>query len=368
MSNAAGFGKTILLLRPQDIRGLITVEESIDLIERGYREAQDFPLVNAPRRRVHTPEGVRVSNFPGGIPGLGVIGSLTRAESVTHESGNQTYPFREHPVYNLWDSKTSEFLAIIIGELFDERSGFPSVMALRTGATSGVGFRHMARKDAKTVGLYGTGGQAMYKMLALKAVRPITHVKVYSRNPENRRAFCERMSPMIETPMSPVSSPREVMRGVDIVVCATNSNVPVFDGRWIEPGQHITTVVGSNIALVKGGWIGTGRRENDDETVRRADFIITNSRESVIQDQQAGLWDPLEAGIITWEKIHELGEILNGSFPGRTNDEQVTYHANNNGTAAADLALAMHVYRKAKQEGRGVTIDLPVPGSDLRGL
>ena len=363
MNRAVESKNTILVLLPQDVRGLITVEESIDLIEQGYREAQDYPLINAPRRRVHSPEGVRVSNFPGGIPGLGVIGSLTRAESVVHDSGNQTYPFREHPVYNLWDSKTSKLLAIIIGELFDERSGFPSVMALRTGATSGVGFRHMTRRDAKSVGLYGTGGQALYKMLALKAVRPITHVKVYSRNPDNRRAFCERVSPMIKTPMTPVDSPREVMRGVDVVVCATNSNVPVFDGKWIEPGQHITTVVGSNVSLVKGGWLGTGRRENDDETVRRADFIVTNNRESVVQDQQAGLWDPLQAGIITWEKIHELGEILNGSFPGRTSDEQVTYHANNNGTAAADLALAMHVYQRAKLDGRGVTIEIPEPGS-----
>ena len=291
-----------------------------------------------------------------------MIGSLTRAESVAHESGQQTYPFREHPVYNLWDSKTSKLLAIIIGELFNERSGFPSVMALRTGATSGDGFRHMARQDAKTVGLYGTGGQALYTILALNAVRPITHVKVYGRNPENRRAFCERVSPMIDTVMTPVDSPREVMRGVDIVVCATNSNVPVFDGRWISPGQHITTVVGSNVSLVKGGWLGTGRRENDDETVRRADFIVTNNRESVAQDQQAGLWDPLQAGIITWEKIHELGEILNSGFPGRTSDDQVTYHANNNGTAAADLALAMHVYWRAKQEHRGITIELPEPG------
>lgn len=362
MNTTVGKRETILLLRPQDVKGLITVEEAIDLIEQGYREAQDFPLINAPRRRVHSPEGVRVSNFPGGVSGLGVIGSLTRAESVAHDPRNQTYPFREHPVYNLWDSKTSKLIAIIIGELFDERSGFPSVMALRTGATSGVGFRYLARRDAKKVGLYGTGGQALYKLLALKAVRAITDVKVYSRDPENRRAFCERVSPMIDTPMTPVDSPREVMRGVDVVVCATNSNVPVFDGRWIEPGQHITTVVGSNVSLVKGGWLQTGRRENDDETVRRAEIIVTNNRESVIQDQQAGLWDPLQAGVITWEKIHELGEILNGRFPGRTSDDQITYHANNNGTAAADLALAMHVYRRAKREKRGMTIELPAPG------
>ncbi len=354
---------TVLFLGPTEIKGMITMEQAIEAIEMGYREAEDFPLVNAPRRRVHSPDGVRVSNFPGGIPSLGVIGSLTRAESVAHDSTNQEYPYREHPVYNLWDSKTSELKCIMMGEIFDERTGFSSVMAFRTGATTGVGIKHLAREDAKTVGLYGTGGQAVNKLLALNAVRDIEHIKVYSRNAENRRAFCERMGPMVDIDMTPVDNPREVMRDVDIVICATNSNVPVFDGDWIEPGQHIVTVVGSNSALVKGGWLERGRRENDDKTVERADFIVTNHLESISQDEQAGLWEPLQEGLITWDKIFALGAVLNGDHPGRTGDEQVTYHFNNNGTAAADLALAQIVYNHAREDGRGFEIEIPAPGT-----
>ncbi len=353
---------SFLLLRPQEIKDLISMGEAIDLVEQGYREAADYPIINAPRRRVHSPAGVRVSNFPGGVHGLGVIGSLTRAETVAHDPTQQVYPYREHPVYLLWDSTGGRLLAIIIGEITEKRIGFSSIMALRTAATSGVGFRHLARKDAKTVGLYGTGGQALHKMLALKCERPLTHVKVYSRNPENRRKFVERVSRLIEIDMTPVDNAREAMRAVDIVVCATNSNVPVFDGGWIEPGQHITTVVGSNISLVKGGWLKSGRTEVDEKAVQRADFIVTNSRESVMQDQQAGIFDPIQKGVITWDKVRELGEILNGKFPGRTSDAQVTYHANNNGTAAADLAIAMQVYKKAKAAGRGTEIQAPFPG------
>ena len=353
----------VLFLGPTEIKGMITMEEAVAAIERGYREAEDYPLVNAPRRRVHSPEGVRVSNFPGGIPGLGVIGSLTRAESVQHDPDNQEYPYREHPVYNLWDSKSAELKAILIGEIFDARTGFSSVMAFRTGATTGVGIKHLARADAKTVGLYGTGGQAVNKVLALAAVRDIEHIKVYSRNEANRTAFVERMSPMVGIDMTPVIDPREVMRDVDIVICATNSNVPVFDGDWIEPGQHIVTVVGSNSALVKGGWLKRGRRENDDKTVERADFIVTNHLESVSQDEQAGLWEPLQEGLITWDKIVPLGAVLNGDHPGRTSDEQVTYHFNNNGTAAADLALAQIVYERARKDGRGMEIEIPTPGT-----
>jgi ornithine cyclodeaminase/alanine dehydrogenase-like protein (mu-crystallin family) len=114
---------------------------------------------------------------------------------------------------------------------------------------------------------------------------------------------------------------------------------------------------------VKGGWVAAGRRENDDITVERADFIITNLRESVEQEQQAGLMEPLQKGIITWDKIHELGELVSGTFPGRVDDRQITYHANNNGTAAADLAIAKWVYEACREMGRGLPIELPVAGA-----
>lgn len=352
----------ILFLGPDEIKGLITMEEAVVAIEQGYREAEEFPLVNAPRRRVHSPEGVRVSNFPGGIPGLGVIGSLTRAESVAHDGGNQTYPYREHPVYLLWDSTTAKLDGIMMGEIFDERVGFSSVMAFRTGATTGAGVKAMAREDATIFGLFGSGGQAVNKILAINAVRNIEKVKVYSRNKENRHAFCDQMGQMIGQEIVAVDNPEEVIKGSDVVISATNSNVPVFDGALLEPGQHVVTVVGSNSALVEAGWLTSGRRENDDETVRRADVIAVNHRESVIQEKQAGLYDPIQQGIITMDDVQSLGAILAGHHPGRETDEQITYHFNNNGTAAADLAIAKIVFDRAREEGRGTEIDIPVPG------
>jgi alanine dehydrogenase len=354
---------TVLFLGPQDVKDVIGIGKAIDLVEQGYREAAAFPIVNAPRRRVHSPENVRVSNFPGGVPGLGVIGSLTRAESVSHDPTNQVYPYREHPVYLLWDSKTAHLQSIMVGEITEKRVGFSSVMALRTAATTGVGCRHLARKNAKVAGVFGTGGQALHKILALQNERAIETYKVFSRNPENRKAFCERLKTLVGAEFVPVETPREVVAGADVIICATSSNVPVFDGNWLEPGQHVITVVGSNNALVKGGWLSSGRRENDDVTVARADVIVTNWRESVTQEQQAGLIEPLEKGIIGWDKIVELGEILAGTHPGRTSDEQITYHANNNGTAAADLAIAKWVYDECRRLGRGTEIEIPVPGS-----
>ena len=76
----------VLLLRPQEIKDVIDIKQAIDLVEQGYREAQGFPIINAPRRRVHSRKNVRISSFPGGVDGLGVIGSLTRGEQVAHDA------------------------------------------------------------------------------------------------------------------------------------------------------------------------------------------------------------------------------------------------------------------------------------------
>src|SRR6516162_10306963 len=349
-----GSNYDVLMLRPQEVKDVIDIGKAIDLVEQGYREACQFPIINAPRRRVHSRQNVRISNFPGGVEGLGVIGSMTRGEQVIHDAAAQTYPYREHPVYLLSSAKTAQLHCIIIGEITEKRIGFSSTMALRTAATSGVGFRHLARKNARIAGVYGAGGQSLHKILALQNERKIETYKVFSRNADNRKAFCAKLARLMDAELVPVENSREAMRDVDVVICATNSSVPVFDGNWIEPGQHIVSVVGSNSALVRGGWVTAGRRENDDITVERADFIITNLRESVEQEQQAGLMEPLQKGIITWDKIHELGELISGAFPGRVDDRQITYHANNNGTAAADLAIAKWVYEACRDMGRGL--------------
>ena len=81
MSDASNTN-SVLFLGPSDVKDVITMSDAIDLVDTGYADAAKYPIINAPRRRVHSPEGVRVSNFPGGIDSLGVIGSLTRAESV----------------------------------------------------------------------------------------------------------------------------------------------------------------------------------------------------------------------------------------------------------------------------------------------
>lgn len=346
------------LLHPSDLKGLLSMEDAIEAVARGYGGAAEFPVAAAPRRRVHSPAGVRLSTFPGGVPGLKVIGVTEHAEVVSHDGPVQHAHMREHQVSLLHDGETAALLAVMIGSIADRLTGYTSQTALRTGATSGVGSRHLARADAHTAGMFGAGAQAATQLLALNCVRPLSHVKLYSRNREAREAFAEKYGALYGINIEPVAEPRDAVRGVDVVICATNTNVPVLYGGWLEPGQHVTSIVGSNIALVKAGFLDRRRREIDDRTVERADVIATNNLEAIMQDEQGDLFEPIESGIITLDDIIELGQLVTGAHPGRTSDDQITLHKNNMGTGVADIAVAMATYKRAVEEGRGTEVEL----------
>jgi alanine dehydrogenase len=353
-----------LLLKPDEIQDLVDMREAIEAVELGYADGHKFPVINAPRRRVHSPAGVRVSNFPGGVHSMGVIGAATRADHVVQLEGgeNQEYAYREHPVHILNDSNTGQLLAMVVGEPVEKTLGYTSLVALRTAATSGVAFKYMVRENATIAGVFGSGGQAANQLLALLSVRPgIKKVKVYSRDPENRRNFARKYAQKFNVEITPVDNPDDVIKGSDAILCATNTNVELFDGNLLEPGQHVTGIIGGNIQLVEGGFLKKARREIDDRTVGRADIIATNLRESVISEKQGDLYEPIEKGIIKIEDIIELGALATGEAVGRNNDDEITYHKNNNGTAASEIAVAMLVYEKAKAAGRGTMIDLIDP-------
>ena len=306
----------VLLLRPQEIKDVIDMKQAIDLVEQGYREAQGFPIINAPRRRVHsTRERAHFQLSRAAIDGLGVIGSLTRGEQVAHDPTSQEYPYREHPVYLLWNAE--DRAAAMHHDRRDHRE------AHRLLEPDGAAHGGDQRRRLPPSGAQGCEGRRRLRRrrpgpaqdpgAAERAHdRDLQGLQPQSRQPEERSA--SGMATLVDASSCPSTRRARSIAGSDVVICATSSNVPVFDGAWLEPGQHLVTIVGSNSALVKGGWLKEGRRENDDETVRRADFIITNWRESIEQERQAGIFDPIEKGIITWDKIHELGEILDGSL------------------------------------------------------
>lgn len=343
-----------LLIRAEDAAEVITMEEAIDAVEAGFRELGDNAELNAPRRRVMTRQGARVSVHPGGVPSLGGIGVLAHSEFVAASSENQTYDHAGRPCVVLFDTRDSSLKGVLVGRF--GVNGVPATRAtqLRTSATSAVGTRHLAREDAAVLALLGAGAEARYHLLAFAAIRSFKRVQLFCRTPESRVAFCEEMQPLVPCEILPADSPRKAIQGADVVLTATNSNVPVFDGDWLEPGMHVTSIVGGNVGLLNAGLIKQRRREIDDATVQRAAVIVANSREQAIQDQQGDFYEPVEKGLLRWDQVGDLSDLLTGRIPGRTSPEQITLFKNNAGQGVADIAIASRIFDLARSREIGI--------------
>jgi ornithine cyclodeaminase/alanine dehydrogenase-like protein (mu-crystallin family) len=217
----------------------------------------------------------------------------------------------------------------------------------------------MARPDAATLGLFGTGKQARCALEAIAVVRPLRRVNVYSPSAEHREDFARAMA-RDGVDVVAVADPKAVVAGADIVCCATTAMKPVFDGDWLEDGQVVVSIANSDVT--------NKRSEVDRRTYERARAVIINDWESVIDNDQTELLEPLEQGVIRKEQIHELGDLLIGKtrLPApAAGPEGIVYYKNNSGLAIQFAAAGGILYRKAIAEGNNKTIPTEWLGSDL---
>jgi len=224
------------------------------------------------------------------------------------------------------------------------------ISTLRVGATSGVATKYLARKDAKVMGLLGSGEQARTQLTATLAVRPLKKIKVYSPTRGNRERFAGEMGAECNVEIVPVASAEEAIRGSDIVTAATNTVDPVVEGRWLEEGAHVNSIVGGD------GYLP--RRELDDETIRRAGLIVVGYKPQIFIDRQAEFAERLDRGMVKPEDLHELGELLTEKCRGRKNETEITLFKNNTGMGIQFAATARKVYEKARQKGIGTELPL----------
>jgi ornithine cyclodeaminase/alanine dehydrogenase-like protein (mu-crystallin family) len=236
----------------------------------------------------------------------------------------------------LYHSETGELLAMLEGDWLGR---------MRTGAASGVATKYMARPDAKTLGLFGSGGQARTQVLAVCAVRPIEKVLVYSRDPQKRSAFVADMQPQVKAQIVAVDSPTAAIENADVIVTATTAVEPILKREWIAPGAHINAV-GSSIPTT---------REVDTATMAAASLFV-DRRESTLNESGDVLFAMHEGAIGPDHIRAEVGEVLIGAKPGRASEDEITLFKSL-GLAVEDLASAEYVYRKGKQLGVGTWVE-----------
>ena len=348
-----------ILARPDDHRGILAMCEAVNAMLDAFRNWAGDSLIGELRRRTHSPKNVRITLHQGGAPAHGVTGSMSHAELVRIFGDKQRYPRRGRPVLVLYDANTAALKLILVGEMHSkELPHANSVVAMPTACASMIGTDLLARKECLTAGVFGAGDQAKYHLLALGCIRPmLKQVRVYGPTPENREAFAREMSRIMGVEVTAVDDSKSVVDGADVILCATNSNVPVFDGNWLRPGQHVTSIVSSNIGLLKRGHVQQMRREIDNTTLERADVLMTNAWGQEELDKTAVFWEmsldrPLIAG-----KIVDAGQVIRGEKKGRTGDLQITYFKNSATWGVGAAAIGGLIYEKLREQNKGMILD-----------
>jgi alanine dehydrogenase len=340
----------VMVLKNDQMENLLPMSEEIDAIEHAFVELGQGKAMNAPRARLRTPwkeEGGQYyfNNIMGLVPGMKSmalrIDSSFSKEIQVDGSKRRVYPGDFIGLVMLFDMDTCNLLAIM-----DDHY----ISTMRVGATSAVASKYLARKDAKVMGLLGSGEQARTQVTAHLVVRQLSKIKVYSPTKANRERFAKEMSKETGVDIVPVSSAEEAVRGSDIVSAATNTVDPVVEGKWLEAGMHMTSLVGGDSFLP--------RKELDDEAIIKANLIVVGYKPQIFLDKQAEFHDRLERGIVKAEDLHELGELLNGKCRGRQNDQEITFFKNNTGMGIQFAATARKLYDKAKEKGIGAELPL----------
>lgn len=313
---------TALYLTEDDVAWLLDIDTAIDCVEEAFRQWGSERADNQPRRRVRSGDGTILHTLSAGAEFLGYTGYKAY---VTTRAGARFQ-------FGLFDARTGQPAALIEANLLGQ---------MRTGAASGVATKCMARPDAKIVGCFGTGFQARAQLKAVCSVRRIERVEFYGRNDDRRQKFAEEMQEFCNVPVVPLHSPEEVAAEKDIVICATTSHAPLFDGHALAEGTHLN-VIGSNYL---------SKTEIDVTTIRRADHIVCDSREAC-KLEAGDFVAALEDGSLDWSRVHELPEVLHGRETGRAHAEDITLFKSV-GLALEDLAVAVRVFEKARIEGIG---------------
>lgn len=310
-----------LFLTEDHVRELLDMPTAIEVVEELFRQCADGRAKNVPRARV-TGGKMMLHTMSGVCEYLGIGG--WKAYSTTRD--------KSRFLVGLYHLTTGEPVAFIEADTLGQ---------LRTGAATGVATEFLARPDAKVVGLFGAGWQARSQLKAVCSVRRIERVEVYCRDAARRETFAAEMSEFCATRVVPAHTPDDAAAEKDIVICATTSKTPLFDGRVLDEGTHLN-VIGSNFLT---------KAEVDVATIHRADRIVCDSLEQC--RLEAGDFIPaIEAGVTDWSLMHELSDIVSGRQTGRALPENITLFKSV-GLAMEDVALGAKLLQLAEEAGLG---------------
>ena len=323
----------VLVLSREDIASVLEMDDVIDAVERAFVDFAKGRAKMPPRSIMDFPENDGwVGIMSAAIETAGSIG--TKVVTVFKNNARKSMPTTMATIL-LNDASTGEPLAIMEAGL---------ITAMRTGAASAIATKYLARKDSHVVGLFGAGIQAKYQLFGVSRVRKVGNVKQYTPTKARQKKFAEEMEKEIGAKIQIVGNPKESVQNSDIVITATTSPTPVFNGKWVSDGTHINAI----------GAHTKDTRELDTTLIEKAKIVV-DLRDAALE----------EAGEIVIPKAEgkklniyaELSELVSGKKKGRTSDSEVTVYKGC-GIALEDLAVAKLAYDLATKKALGKNIYL----------
>lgn len=329
----------VVHLTEDDVRSLATMELALDAVEAAFRALGKGEAENVPRRRLAPsvagrPPRATLQLMAASFPEANVMGYKAYATS----------PGGTRFLVMLHQADTGELLAVLEADWLGR---------YRTGAASGVASKYLARRDARTLGLYGTGGQALTQLLAVSTVLPgLERVRVFSRAAARRAGYAARFAELAPQAsqarfaIEPVETPQQAAEGADVVIMITNAREPVLQGEWLAPGVHINAA-GINRA---------GAAEIDARVVQRATLVTVDALDQA-RNEAGDLLAAEREGAFTWSRAVELGAVVAGGAPGRSSAGDITLFESQ-GLAIEDVAFAAALYRLATERSAGRRLPL----------
>ena len=322
-----------LHLNRQDVEALLPMDECIEVVEGALRSLARGEG-GQPLRSAHwMPDrhGLLVV-MPGMLEGLAGVKVLTVIPE-NHLHGEESH----QGMVLLFEAEHGRPLALLDAT---------AVTGIRTAAASAVATRALARAEAGDLAILGSGTQARTHLEAMRAVRPLRRVRVWSRRPESAEGFARREGEKLGIAIEPMPSAREAVEGADLICTVTAATEPVLKGEWIASGAHVNAAGASTPRA----------RELDGAAVARA-RLFTDRRESLFAEAGDFLLARDEGAVTDDHLLGEVGEVLEEKIPGRRSAEEITLFKSL-GIAAEDLAAGALVYRKALKAGRGTALPL----------
>jgi len=325
------------ILRRADLERLLRPLDVVEALAAAFRDYAAGVVTVPPRTSLPVGDAGLLLVMPAAIA-PGAEGGGLGTKLVTFYAGNRERGLPTHlAAYVLLDAGTGRPLALMEGTY---------LTGLRTGATSALAARHLARPDSRRLVCFGTSVQAEHQLHGLAAVLRLEGVTVLGRDATRAAAFAARMQRALGVPVEVARDAAATVGEADVVTCATTAATPLFPGEALRPGTHVDAV----------GAFQPQHRELDAATLRRARVVVESY--AGVLPTAGELVLALQEGAFGREHVAaELAEVVSGGKPGRTTPEEITVFKSV-GFALEDLAAARLAYNRAMVENVGTEIDL----------